>query len=193
MERSTRSPAPGNYSTVYLIGAATTTGQINQPFILNYADTDGAVTDLVSMSSWAASAGYAGESVVASTPTKTPRLAASVAGTFDLYGYQIPADPTRTLVSVTLPSTRNVVIMALGFGTNTQVVVPGTYAYTPPSGTVLPVGTGSAVGNVHSKQHVRLYGRDGDQLDIRDQGDAHHHLANAGSDPGWDGAEQHAA
>ena len=31
--------------------------------------------------------------------------------------------------------------MALGFGTNGQIVVPGTYVYTPPSGTVLPVGT----------------------------------------------------
>ena len=31
--------------------------------------------------------------------------------------------------------------MALGFGTNTQVVVPGTYVYTPASGAVLPVGT----------------------------------------------------
>ena len=50
-------------------------------------------------------------------------------------------DSTRTLVSVTLPSTRNVVIMALGFGTNTQVVVPGTYVYNPPAGTLLSVGT----------------------------------------------------
>jgi FG-GAP-like repeat/Bacterial Ig-like domain (group 3) len=133
--------APGNYSTVYLIGAAITTGQINEPFTLNYADTNGPVTDLVSMSSWAAPAGYTGESVVAATTHENTQGGGSVAGTFDLYGYQIPVDPTRTLVSVTLPSTRNVVIMALGFGTNTQVVVPGTYVYTPPSGTVLPVGT----------------------------------------------------
>ena len=54
----------------------------------------------------------------------------------------IPADPTRTLVSVTLPNTPNVVIMALGFGTNTQVTVPGTYTYNPPLGTTTePVGT----------------------------------------------------
>jgi len=133
--------APGNYSTVYLIGAAITTGQINEPFTLNYADANGPVTDLLSMSSWAASAGYTGESIVASTTQENTQAGGSVAGTFDLYGYQIPVDPTRTLVSVTLPSTRNVVIMALGFGTSTQVVVPGTYVYTPPSGTVLPVGT----------------------------------------------------
>ncbi len=45
-------PAPGNYSTVYLIGAATTTGQTNQPFILTYTDADGPVTETVNMSSW---------------------------------------------------------------------------------------------------------------------------------------------
>ena len=133
--------APGNYSTVYLIGAAITTGQINQPFTLNYADSNGAATDLLSMSSWAAPAGYTGESVVAATTYENTQGGGQNSGTFDLYGYQIPVDPTRTLVSVTLPNTRNVVIMALGFGTNTQVVVPGTYVYTPPTGTVLPVGT----------------------------------------------------
>ncbi len=89
-----------------------------------------------------ASAGYAGETMVASTPYKnTQSWRRKRREPIDLYGYQIPVDPTRTLVSVTLPNTRNVVIMALGFGTNTQVVVPGTYVYTPPAGTVLPVGT----------------------------------------------------
>ncbi len=35
-------------------------------------------------------------------------------------------------MSVSVPNNRNVVTLALGFGTNTSVVVPGTYAYTPP-------------------------------------------------------------
>ena len=134
-------PTPGNYSSVYLIGAATKRGEKNQPFILTYYDTNGPVTETVSMSSWDASAGNAGETIIASTPYANTSSGGEISGTYDLYGYQIAADPTRTLVSVTLPSTRNVVIMALGFGASTQVVVPGTYAYTPPSGTVLPVGT----------------------------------------------------
>ena len=134
-------PAPGNYSTVYLIGAATTTGQINEPFILTYADANGAVTQTLSMSSWNAPAGYTGESVVATTDHQNNKNGSQTSGTYDLYGYQIPADPTRTLVSITLPSTRTVVIMALGFGTNSQVVVPGTYAYNPAAGAIEPVGT----------------------------------------------------
>jgi hypothetical protein len=133
---------PGNYSTVYLIGAANTTGQINQPFTLTYQDANGPVTETVSMSSWNAPAGYAGESVVASTTHANTQAGKQTAGTYDLYGYNIPADPTRTLVSVTLPSTPNDVIMALGFGTNTEVTVPGTYTYNPPLGTTTePVGT----------------------------------------------------
>jgi hypothetical protein len=132
--------APGNYSSVYLIGAATTTGQTKEPFILTYNDTNGPVTETVDMSSWSSSAGYAGETIVATTPYANTQGGGEQAGTYDLYGYQITADPTRTLLSVTLPSTRNVVIMALGFGTNTQAVVPGTYVYTPAAPTVLPVG-----------------------------------------------------
>jgi hypothetical protein len=133
--------APGNYSALYLIGAATTTGQTNQPFILTYNDAGPPVVQTINMSSWAASAGYAGEAIVATTDHENTQNGGSQAGTFDLYGYQIPVDPTRTLVSVTVPNNRNVVIMALGFGANTQVVVPGSYVYTPPSGTVLAVGT----------------------------------------------------
>ena len=56
-------------------------------------------------------------------------------------GIRFLQTPTRTLVSVTIPSTRNVVILALGFGSNMQVMVPGTYNYTPPAGTIEPVGT----------------------------------------------------
>jgi FG-GAP-like repeat/Bacterial Ig-like domain (group 3) len=133
--------AQGNYSTLYLIGAATTTGQTKQPFILTYADGGNPVSETLDISSWAQSAGYSDETIVAKTKYKNTQGGGQVTGTFDLYGYTLPVDPTRTLVSVSVPNTRNVVIMALGFGSNTQVVVPGTYAYNPPSGTLLSVGT----------------------------------------------------
>jgi hypothetical protein len=133
-------PQSGNYSTVYLIGAANTTGQTNEPFVLTYSDGSTG-TDTVSMSSWTSPVGYSGESTVAATTYADTKSGASVSGTHDLYGYQIAADPTRSLVSVTLPSTSNVVILALGFGSNQQVTVPGTYTYTPDAGTIEPVGT----------------------------------------------------
>ena len=146
---------PGNYSSVYLIGAAAdiTTGggngnATNAPFILTYADSGKPVTVTVNMSSWTRKKGtFAGETQVATTDHANTQSGGSVTGTHRLYGYQLAADPTRTLVSVTLPNNRNVVVMALGFGTNNQVVVPGSYVYTyqpgnqSAPGAILTVGT----------------------------------------------------
>ena len=133
--------AQGSYSTVYLVGAAIT-AQSNVPFILTYSDNSTATVP-VNMSPWTASAGNAGETVIASTAYANRQNGSNTGSgtTYYLYGYQLPVDSSKTLVSVTLPSTRNVVIMALGFGTNNTVVVPGTYTYTPPAGTIEPVGT----------------------------------------------------
>ncbi|MGA3226918.1 MAG: FG-GAP-like repeat-containing protein [Acidobacteriaceae bacterium] len=144
-------PSQGNYSTVYLIGTAITTGQTKQPFILTYT-TGKAVTETLDMSSWAQSAGYADETIVAATPYANTQgggqVSAPAGGAFNLYGYQLTADPTRTLVSVSVPNNRNVVIMALGFGTNTQVVVPGTYVYNPAAGSLPPLSVGTHTLNV---------------------------------------------
>jgi hypothetical protein len=133
-------PTAASYSTVFLLGAATTNGQTHKPFTLKYSD--GSIsTQYLDMSSWSSSAGYADETIVKTTDHANNQSGGSVSGTYRLYGYQLTADPSKNLVSVTLPSTRNIVIMALGFGTGTQVVVPGTYNYNPASGTVLSVGT----------------------------------------------------
>ncbi len=144
-------PSPGKYANVYLIGTATTTGQTKQPFILTYS-TGSPVTETLDMSSWAKSAGYADETIVAATAYANNQaggqVAAPAGGAFNLYGYQLTADPTRTLVSVSVPNNRNVVIMALGFGSNTQVVVPGTYVYNPAAGSTPPLTVGTHTLNV---------------------------------------------
>jgi hypothetical protein len=145
---------PGNYSSVYLIGAAAgivegRNGGNAQgaAFILNYS-TGRAVTETVDMSSWTRNRGTFGdETVVATTDHANTQGGGSNPGTYRLYGYQITADPARTLVSVTLPNDRNVVIMALGFGTNNQVVVPGTYAYTYKPGNLSAPGAILTVGS----------------------------------------------
>jgi FG-GAP-like repeat len=132
--------AQGSYSNVYLIGAAIA-AQANVPFVLTYSDAS-TTTISVNMSAWTASAGNAGETVIAKTTYANNQAGNNSSGNYYLYGYQLPVNAGKTLVSVTLPSTRNVVIMALGFGTNNTVVVPGTYTYTPPAGTTTePVGT----------------------------------------------------
>jgi hypothetical protein len=132
-------PAQGNYSSVYLVGAAIA-AQTNVPFVLTYSDGTTATVP-VNMSAWTSSAGNAGETVIANMAYANNQSGNKTSGTYYLYGYQLTSDPNKILVSVTLPSTRNVVIMALGFGTNNTVVVPGTFVYTPPAGTIEPVGT----------------------------------------------------
>jgi hypothetical protein len=131
--------AQGNYSNVYLLGAAIA-AQTNVPFILTYSDAT-TTTVPVNMSAWTTSTGIAGETVIATMAYANNQAGNKSSGNYYLYGYQLPVNPSKTLVSVTLPNTRNVVIMALGFGTNNTVVVPGTYTYTPPAGTIEPVGT----------------------------------------------------
>jgi hypothetical protein len=139
----------GNYENVYLIGAAIT-AYPNAPFILTYSD--GSTTTVpVNMSAWTAQASPAnpGETVVATNTFANTQTGGKTPGTatYNLYGYQLPADASKTLVSVALPNppaptppateptSRNVVILALGFGTDNQVTVPGTYKYNPVAGT----------------------------------------------------------
>jgi hypothetical protein len=132
--------AQGSYSNVYLVGAAIA-AQASVPFVLTYSDAS-TTTVSVNMSAWTASAGNAGETVIATTAYANNQAGNKSSGNHYLYGYQLPVNTGKTLVSVTLPSTRNVVIMALGFGTNNTVTVPGTFTYTPPAGTTTePVGT----------------------------------------------------
>jgi hypothetical protein len=50
-----------------LIGAATTTGQTNQPFIITYTDGTTSTFNL-SLSSWKSFQGYPGENLVSTTP-----------------------------------------------------------------------------------------------------------------------------
>ncbi len=55
-----------------------------------------------------------------------------------VYGYQIPLNVNKTVKSITLPNTRNIVMLSMDLTTPN---IPGTFVYTPPAGTVEPVGT----------------------------------------------------
>ncbi len=133
----------GNFAGLSLIGGATTTGQITQPFIITYTDGTTATVN-VSLSSWIQSAGYTGETIVSTTAYRNNGGGGRTTGNTYLYGYQIPLDSTRIVQSVTLPNNRNIVIVAMSLSTSTTpTAVPGSYVYTPPAATVLPAGTAS--------------------------------------------------
>ncbi|NYF54053.1 beta strand repeat-containing protein, partial [Tunturiibacter gelidoferens] len=134
----------GAFSGLTMIGAATIVGQTSQRFTITY--TDGTtVFAAVSLDSWTQTSPftpYPGESIVSTTAFRNTSSGGQTLGTTYLYGYTIPLDNTKTVQSITLPNNRNVVIVAMALNTAaTPTVIPGSYVYTPPAGTVLPVGT----------------------------------------------------
>jgi hypothetical protein len=125
-----------------LVGAAANSAQANQTFTVTY--TDGTTTAAqLSLSNWTASSAFAGESIVSTTTQRDTSSGSQVAGTYNVYGYQIALDSAKTVSSITLPNNLNVVIlgMALSSSTAATTSVPGTYVYTPTSGTILTPGT----------------------------------------------------
>jgi len=138
---STTIPLPeGNYDTLYLLGAATSTPQLKQSFTVTY--TDGSSTSAkLDMSSWLAPQYFQDETIVAATTEEATEYGTESAGTFDVYGYQITVDPTKTVNELFLPYNLNVVIMAAGLSAGGSLDLTGNYAYTPSAGAVLPAGT----------------------------------------------------
>ncbi len=126
----------GSFSTLYLLGAAGTAAEIAQPFIITYADGSSTTASL-NLSSWRSPQNFAGETIVASTTSANLANGQQIAGSFSVYGYQIPVDPARIPVSLTLPPSTDVLILAAGLGTGTSFPVAGSFIYTPPSGTVI--------------------------------------------------------
>ena len=131
----------GNFTSMTLIGAATTTGQTNQTFTLNFTDgTNG--SGQLNMSSWTAPAGYTDETIVSTTPYRNTGGGGRTTGNTYLYGYTFPTDGSKVVQSLTLPNNRNIVIVAISLTTSPNPTpIPGTYVYTPPAGTVPAVGT----------------------------------------------------
>jgi disulfide oxidoreductase YuzD len=106
-------PLPaGSFAAVKLLATAIKGNQANQVFTVTY--TDGTTTVITqSLSDWLTPQNYAGE---ATASTMTYRLTASGAEQSDpvyLYGYSFSINAAKTVQSITLPNTRDVVVLAL--------------------------------------------------------------------------------
>lgn len=137
---STVALPPGSYTTLYLLGAAGASAQMSQPFLLTYTDGTSTSTRL-NLSSWRAPQHFAGETTVASTSYANRSDGTQLAGSFSVYGYQVPVDPSRTPMTLTLPPTTDVVLLAAGLGSGSAFPVAGAFTYTPPAGTVIQAFT----------------------------------------------------
>jgi hypothetical protein len=102
----------GNYTTLSLLGCAVNGNQPNEVFTVNYSDgTSASFTQ--SVSDWWTPQNYVGESQVLQMAYLVTPSGALLNGTYTLYGYSFALNSAKTAVSLTLPSTRNVVVLAV--------------------------------------------------------------------------------
>jgi glucuronoarabinoxylan endo-1,4-beta-xylanase len=102
----------GQYATLAFLATAVNGSQANQTFTVTY--TDGTTqTFTQGISDWGAGPTFDGESVAVSTSYLDRYDGSQESGPWDLYGYQVALDPTKTVSSITLPNNSNVNVFAM--------------------------------------------------------------------------------
>ena len=102
----------GNYTTLSLLGTGANGNHPNQTFTVNYSD--GTSTSFTqSVSDWFTPQNYAGETKVLSMAYRLNTNGTLDNRTFYLYGYSFALNSAKTAVSLTLPKTRNVIVLAV--------------------------------------------------------------------------------
>ena len=125
----------GKFAVLYLLGAGANGAQLAQAITVNYTDGTSTVAKL-NLSSWTNPQHFAGETIVASTGLANTSTGGQVSGSYNVYGYQVAIDSTRTVASVTLPANTNVMFLSAALDTGTSFPVSGGFSYNPPAGTV---------------------------------------------------------
>lgn len=136
----------GQYNTLVVLGSVVQNGVPGRVFTVRYAD--GTVAIPVLMSDWVypknwvtkSSTGTvtATESVAECNPSRVGGTGATDFTSVCVYAYTIPLDPTRTLQGITVPNSRQVVVLGIGLVT---APLTGDITYSPAEGTILDAGT----------------------------------------------------
>jgi len=114
---NTKIPLPaGSFTKLNLLGAGVNGNHLNQVFKVTY--TDGTTTSFTqSLSSWAGKPqGYAGESLALTMPYYVTSSGATKTGTRNLYAYSFALNGAKTVKTLTLPLTTNVVVLSVELG-----------------------------------------------------------------------------
>ena len=106
-------------------------------FIVNYSG-GGSSTATRTLSDWVIVKANPGESRVACWPYRVTSVGGKDSNSVCMDGYVIPLDPTRTLLSVTVPNSSDYPVLSMVL---LPAVVSGTGSYNPPLATVTPVGS----------------------------------------------------
>jgi hypothetical protein len=125
----------GNYTTLSFLGTAVNGNHLNQVFTVTY--TDGTTTNFTqNLSDWVRGPqGYTGESVALTMPSYVLASGATGAVTHYLYAYSFALNSAKTVQSLTLPMTTNVVVLAVDLSAAATVPVAATPTFTPLAGT----------------------------------------------------------
>ncbi len=102
----------GQYTQLDILATAVQGNQRNQQFVVNYSDGT-SVTLTQNMSDWYTPQNFAGESVVDRTAHRNTAGGGADNRYFDVYGYSIQLDGSKTVSSITLPSDRDVDVLAI--------------------------------------------------------------------------------
>ena len=110
----------GKFVALKLLATAVRSNQPSQTFIVSY--TDGTSTSIKqSLSSWTTPQHYSGEAIAATMAYRLNPDGTKHPGSYNLYGYSLALDNTKTVMSVTLPKNRNVVVLAMDLVVTHQV------------------------------------------------------------------------
>ncbi|HEY4416510.1 MAG TPA: protease pro-enzyme activation domain-containing protein [Verrucomicrobiae bacterium] len=112
----------GNYKTLLVLATGVNGNQIAQTFLVTYTDNT-TTTFTQSISDWANSQSYSGESIAVSTSYRNFYTGVTTGPTVNIYGYSFTLDATKTVKTITLPSNSNIEVFAMAVAT-TPVTVP---------------------------------------------------------------------
>lgn len=135
---NTSVPLPsGQFGTLLMLGdMVNNISPSVETFTVKY--TDGTTTTLQqSMSDWVNPRNYPGETVVQCYPWRHNLDGTNDQNSVCVYGYSITLDPTKTVASITLPDSRDIVMISFVL---LPPMVQGTLTYNPAEGAVLPSG-----------------------------------------------------
>jgi hypothetical protein len=112
VSNSTIALPAGNFSTLQLLATAVHGNHSNQSFTVAYTDGTSTIVSQ-SLSDWFTPQQFAGESRAMTTAYRLIANGSAGAGPFYLYGYAFALNSGKTVKSITLPATRDVVVLAV--------------------------------------------------------------------------------
>jgi beta-glucanase (GH16 family) len=135
----------GQFATLMLLGTGVNGDQTSQTVKVNYTDGTSS-TFTQTFSNWLnASQNVAGQSIAFSNPYRNKSTGVKDNRVFNLYGYSFALTSTKTVSSVVLPATNNVVVLAATLRTAAVATPTAT-----PTATKTPTATATATATTGS-------------------------------------------